>query len=88
MDLDADEALDNIQLLKYVVLLRVPRFRSVIMRDELPKKSNPVECGIVKFSTHKHLGIHDRWIHMYRKNTQIERKDRYLSHSHGTMILQ
>ena len=58
LDLDADEALDNIQLLKYADLLKVPKFRGVFIRDELPKSLNRVECGIVNLSTHKHLGTH------------------------------
>ena len=70
LDLDADEALDNIQLLKYADLLRVPKFRGVFMRDELPERSNPVECGIVNLSTHNNLGTH--WV-CYAKlnNTRI-----------------
>ena len=60
LDLDADRALSNIDLLEYIELLKVPKFRGVYMRDELPKRINPVECGIVNLSPHEQLGTH--WI--------------------------
>ena len=60
LNLDADEGLNNIDILKYIDVLKVPKFRGVFMRDELPERSNPVECGIVNLSAHKHLGTH--WV--------------------------
>ena len=60
LDLDADKALSNIDLLEYIDILKVPKFRGVFMRDELPKRINPVECGIVNLSPHEQLGTH--WV--------------------------
>ena len=60
LNLDADEGLTNIELLKYIDVLKVPKFRGVFMRDELPERSNPVECGIVNLSTHEQMGTH--WV--------------------------
>ena len=59
-DLDADKALSNINLLEYIKLLKVPKVRGVFMRDELPKRINPVQCGIVNLSPHEQLGTH--WV--------------------------
>ena len=70
LDLDADEALTNIDLLRYIDELKVPKFRGVFMRDELPEKPNPVECGIVNLSTHEQMGTH--WVCYARiHNTRV-----------------
>ena len=70
LNLDADEGLTNIDLFKYIDVLKVPKFRGVFMRDELPEQVNPVECGIVNLSPHKQLGTH--WV-CYAKihNTRV-----------------
>ena len=70
LNLDADEGLTNIDIFKYIDVLKVPKFRGVFMRDELPKRVNPVECGIVNLSAHEQLGTH--WV-CYGKihNTRI-----------------
>ena len=60
LNLDADEGLTNIDILKYIDVLKVPKFRGVFMRDELPEQVHTVECGIVNLSTHEHLGTH--WV--------------------------
>jgi hypothetical protein len=60
VDLNGSKALSNIDLLEYIELLKVPKFRGVFMRDELPKRINPIECGIVNLSPHEHLGTH--WV--------------------------
>ena len=60
LDLDVDRALSNIDLLEYVKLLKVPNFRNVFHIDELPKRVNDIECGIVNLSPHEQLGIH--WV--------------------------
>ena len=60
LDLDADRGLTNVQILEYIDLLKVPKFRGVFMRDELPESVNTVECGIVNLSPHEQLGTH--WI--------------------------
>ena len=60
LDLDVNRALSNIDLLEYVKLLKVPNFRDVFHIDELPKKVNDIECGIVNLSSHEHMGTH--WV--------------------------
>ena len=60
LDLDVNRALSNINLLEYVKLLKVPNFRAVFHIDEIPKKVNDVECGIVNLSPHEQLGTH--WV--------------------------
>ena len=70
LNLDADEGLTTINLLKYIDVLKVPKFRGVFMRDELPEGPNPVECGIVNLSTHEQMGTH--WVCYARiHNTRI-----------------
>ena len=56
----ADRALSNIELLQYIRMLKVPKFRDVFHIDELPKKVNVVECGIANLSTHEKMGTH--WV--------------------------
>ena len=63
-DFYADRALSDDDLLENVDVLKIPKFRGVFMIDELPKRINPVECGIVNLSVHKHLGAH--WV-LYAK---------------------
>ena len=60
LDLTANKALSNINLLEYIDLLKVPKFRGVFHIDELPKRINAVECGIVNLSPHEQLGTH--WV--------------------------
>ena len=60
LSLFADRALSNIDLLEYMDLLKVPKFRGVFHIDELPKRINPIECGIVNLSRHEKFGTH--WV--------------------------
>ena len=45
-------------LLEYVKILKIPKFRGVLRKDELPKEINHVECGIVNLNTPEE----PRWI--------------------------
>ena len=56
----ANRALSNIEILEYIMILKVPKFRDVFHIDELPKKVNDVECGIVNLSSHEQMGTH--WV--------------------------
>ena len=58
------EHLSDDDLLENVDVLKIRKFRGVFMIDELPKRINPVECGIVNLSVHKQLGTH--WV-LYAK---------------------
>ena len=42
-----DKSIQTMDLLEYVKVLKIPKFRGV----ELPKEINPVECGIVNLNT-------------------------------------
>ena len=65
LDLNADRALSNINLLKYSKSPKVPYFCNVFHIDELSKGVNDRECGIVNLSPHEQLGTH--WV-CYVKN--------------------
>ena len=60
LKLVADRMLSNIELLKYIMILKIPKFRNVFHVDELPKKVNIVECGIVNLSSHDQVGTY--WV--------------------------
>ena len=60
LDLDADRVLTNVEILQFIDSLKVPKFRGIFMRDELPEDVNTVECGIVNLSPHDQLGTH--WV--------------------------
>ena len=66
-----DNALTNVELLEYVNQLQIPKFRGVFMRDTLPQKPWPIECGIVNFNTSLENGSH--WIayHKNKRDTSI-----------------
>ena len=52
-------------LLRYAQLLKIPDFRGVKMRDELPNKIYDVECGILNLNIHLQNGSH--WTCWYKK---------------------
>ena len=60
LKLVADSALSNTELLKYIMILKIPKFRNVFHVDELPKKVNNVECGVVNLSSNDQIGTH--WV--------------------------
>ena len=65
LDINSDKALTNVDILNYVSLLKIPHFRGVFMRDELPQKIKTLECGIMNFNTHEQIGSH--WV-CYMRN--------------------
>ena len=52
------------ELLRYAHLLKIPGFRGVKMRDELPNKPHDEECGILNLNTHLQKGSH--WTCWYK----------------------
>lgn len=56
-------ALTNIDLMKYTKGLK--NFRGVFMRNNLPKKSRKIECGIINLDGVEGPGTH--WV-AYKKN--------------------
>ena len=70
LDINSDKALTNVDILNYVSLLKIPHFRGVFMRDELPQKIKTLECGIMNFNTHEQTGSH--WVcYMRNGNTRL-----------------
>jgi len=59
-----NEALSNFQLIDAVKKLDIKHFRGVFLRDQLPKKSNAVECGILNTGDSNTNGYH--WMCWYR----------------------
>lgn len=48
----------NVDLLKYVKLLKIPHFRGIFMRDTLPARIHTVEAGIVNQDIDSGRGTH------------------------------
>ena len=74
-----NKALSNVDIIHYKDVLKIPNFRGVFMRDELPKKPHKTECGIVNFNMSDESGSH--WV-AYYKNI-----DRIYFDSYGQVIL-
>ena len=52
--------LTNFDIIKLVQHLKIPNFKGVFMRDELPTTPQNQECGIVNFNTSTEPGSH--WV--------------------------
>ena len=75
-----DKPLSNFDLITYSKELKIPNFRGVYMRDNLPSHPYKNECGIVNFNTSNQSGSH--WVAYYKKN-----KHRIYFDSYGQVIL-
>lgn len=67
--------LTNIDLLKYVKLLQIPYFRGIFMRNELPKKINNIEYGIINLDDSKGEGSH--WTAYVKQGKMIKYFDSF-----------
>ena len=76
LDIPSEHGLTNFDLVLYIKQLKVPYFRGVFMRDELPKNSNPIECGIMNLNKSERIGSH--WVCFVRN-----KKDRIYFDSFG-----
>ena len=76
LDIPSEHGLTNFDLISYIEQLKVPYFRGVFMRDELPKNSNPIECGIMNLNKSEQIGSH--WVCFVRN-----KKDRIYFDSFG-----
>ena len=76
LDIPSEHGLTNFDLVLYIEQLKVPYFRGVFMRDELPKNSNPIECGIMNLNKSEQIGSH--WVCFVRN-----KKDRIYFDSFG-----
>lgn len=63
-----EKALSNFELVKYVKILKIPNFRGVFMKDNLPKIPKTVENGIVNFNTMDQPGSH--WVAYFKQGTE------------------
>lgn len=59
-----NESLSNFQLIEAAKKLGIKNFRGVFVRDELPKKCNTIECGILNTGDSSTSGFH--WICWWR----------------------
>lgn len=53
-----NRALTNIDLYAHAKRLKIPHFRGVFMRDDLPNLVRATECGIVNLDNKKNPGTH------------------------------
>ena len=60
LDIPPERGLTNLDLMQYASILRIPYFRGVFMRDELPKVDRQIECGIVNLNRSDEMGSH--WV--------------------------
>ena len=68
MDRIADSALSNIDIEKYVKMLKINNFRGCYMRDELKNvRCNTVECGVLNLNLSNESGSH--WTCWFKVNS-------------------
>ena len=60
LDIPPERGLTNLDLMRYASILRIPYFRGVFMRDELPKVDRQIECGVVNLNRSDEMGSH--WV--------------------------
>ena len=62
--------LTNLDIQRYVDRIKLPNFRGVFMRDNLPMSSGPrrCECGIVNLNTSQQPGSH--WVCYYKNKAK------------------
>ena len=60
LDIPPERGLTNLDLMRYASILRIPYFRGVFMRDELPKVDRQIECAIVNLNRSDEMGSH--WV--------------------------
>ena len=61
-----NKPLTNFEIIDAVEKLRIPRFRGVFVRDNLPYNPKKNECGILNLDDTSGEGTH--WVAWYRKN--------------------
>ena len=60
LEIPPERGLTNLDLMRYASILRIPYFRGVFMRDELPKVDRQIECAIVNLNRSDEMGSH--WV--------------------------
>ena len=76
LDIPPERGLTNFDLISYIEQLKVPYFRGVFMRDELPNRKHIIECGIMNLNKSDQIGSH--WVCFVRN-----KKDRIYFDSFG-----
>lgn len=67
--------LTNIDIKKYVKILKIPNFRGVFMRNKLPRLINRYESGIINLDNHYGPGTH--WTAYIKNNNHINYFDSF-----------
>lgn len=62
-------ALYDFELEKYASKLKIPHFRGVFMRDNLPTTINSMETGIINLDSKHNLGTH--WTCYIKQNHKV-----------------
>ena len=68
LDIPTDRGLTNFDLISCIEKLKVPYFRGVFMRDELPSRKHIIECGIMNLNKSNQIGSH--WICFVRNKKE------------------
>ena len=61
-----NKPLTNSEILDAVRKLKIPRFRGVFLRDNLPVEPKRMECGVLNLDDTSENGTH--WVVWYRDN--------------------
>lgn len=67
--------LTNLEIAYAVNKLHIPAFRGVFLRDDLPRKANKRECGILNLDDSSGSGTH--WVAWYRNGVNKYYFDSY-----------
>lgn len=70
-----NRALTNLDLIKYAAILKLPHFRGVFMRDNLPLIINKDESAIINLDSITGKGTH--WVCYRKHDTKIEYFDSF-----------
>jgi hypothetical protein len=60
-----NQPLTNNQIIDAVSILKIPHFRGVFCRNELPHKANVNECGIINFDDSRGESTH--WCYWFER---------------------
>jgi len=71
-----NKALSNVELLDAAKKIKIPGFRGVFVRDNLPRKPGKVECGILNLDDTAGTGTH--WVAWYKRD-----KEKFYFDSYG-----
>ena len=69
MDKIPETALSNVDIEKYVKLLKIKKFKGCYMRDELKNlRASAVECGVLNLNLSNESGSH--WTCWFKNNNE------------------